>query len=954
MTILVDDVDVDESDGLARFTLRLTEAHAQPVRVSWATADVTALAGLDYTARSGVLTFNPGQLSLTVEVPLVNNFAREPDEIFKLLLSAPVNDVLGRNVAWATIHDDDGPRGRPVIHVADTVVDDATDAAVFTITLDRASASPVSVRLSLDPGSTAPGDLSAFAPRTLVFAPGEVVKTVRVGVPQQDDAWHGSTHFDLRLSSPVGADLPDTNARAFIAGPSNVHSGALPLVSVSDAFAGEDDGVLRFLVSLSARSDETTSVNYLLRDFTAHAGADFHEQSGTLVFAPGEMSRVITVPVLNDNSQESEEVFTVFLSQAQGLVIADGVGDALGTIRDDDRPAGTPAVFVDDGVVDGWEPFARFHVWLDRPSTEQVTVRYATSDASARAGTGAGFNDYVDQGLQTLVFAPGEVSKTVLVPLAHQGYATGQPDEWSEDNEFFDLLLSGATNARLGDGIAHMVIPANEPTLPSGAAIRVVSAATREGGTTLDFFIERASAPDRVESILYSTIAGTAQANVDYFQNRGTVTFQPGQMLQVLHVPLINDALAEGTETFTLRLTTLDGRQVEAQGRILDDERPAGAQTLTGAADVDNVLMGQVGTTLILGGAHNDLLDGAGAVTLRGGLGDDSYIVDTTTTRVEEAVDAGRDTVYAYFDYTLGANLENLALCGNAVRGTGNALDNILYGSARANVLNGGDGIDNLLGGDGNDTLNGDAGNDLVHGGNGADVVNGGLGNDVLDAGNAPNEPGRPGEADLFDGGGGDDVLNADFGQDTLRGGAGNDRLFGGPDANVLDGGAGNDTLQGQQGADTLTGGLGRDVFAFFPLDFTAGPAADEVTDWRSVDDKLVFSTFGIGDGDRTVDGALVRGAPGGFSTAAELVIFTSDIAGAITADSAAARIGSATGAYSGDDLRLFAVDNGAQSGVFLFHNENDDARVSADELTLLVLLDGGTTTVADYAFSFV
>jgi Ca2+-binding RTX toxin-like protein len=951
MTILVDDVDVDESDGLARFTLRLSEAHTLPVRVSWATADVTALAGVDYTARAGVLVFDPGQLSLTVEVPLLNNFAREPDEIFKLLLTNPVNDVLGRNVAWATIHDDDGPRGRPVIRVADTVVDDATDAAVFTIALDRPSANPVSVRLALEAGSTAPGDLSPFAPRTLVFAPGEVVKTVRVGVPQQDDAWHGSTHFDLRLSAPAGADLPDTQARAFIAGPSDVHSSAMPLVSVSDAFAGEGDGAMRFLVSLSARSDETTSVNYFLRGFTAQPGSDFHEQSGTLVFAPGEMSRVITVPVLGDNFQESEEVFTVFLSQAQGLVIADGVGDALGTIRDDDRPAGAPTVFVDDGVVDGWEPFARFHVWLDRPSTEQVTVRYATSDGSARAGPGLGFNDYVDQGLQTLVFAPGEVSKTVLVPLAHQGYATGQPDEWSEDNEFFDLLLTGASHARLGDGIAHTVIPGNEPTLPSPAAIRVVSAATREGGTTLDFFIERAYAPDRVESLSYITVAGTAAANVDYFQNKGTVTFQPGQMLQVLHVPLINDTLAEGTETFTLRLSTPDGRQIEAHGRILDDERPAGAQTLTGAADVDNVLMGPPGTTLILGGNLNDLLDGAGAVTLRGGLGNDSYIADTTTTRVEEAFNAGRDTVFAYFDYTLGANLEVLALCGNAVRGTGNALGNLLQGSTRANVLGGGDGIDNIFGGDGNDTLNGDADGDFLYGGNGADVVNGGLGNDVINAGNDSSLPVAPVAADQLDGGDGEDQLIADLGRDTLRGGAGNDQLYGGPDGSVLDGGAGNDTLRGLQGADTMAGGSGRDAFYFSPFDLIGAPTADEITDWRSVDDKLVFTAFVIGDGDRTVDGALVRGAPGGFSTAAELVIFTADLPGAITAASAAAGIGSATAAYTGDQVRMFTVDNGAQSGVFLFHNQNDDARVSADELTLLVLLDGGPTTVADYTF---
>ncbi|MDZ5458440.1 Calx-beta domain-containing protein [Azohydromonas lata] len=951
MTILIDDLDVDESDGLARFTVKLSEAHAAPVSVRWATADVTALAG--------VLTFDPGQLVLTVDVPLLDNFAREPDEIFKLLLSNPVNDVLASTVAWATLHDDDGPRGRPVIHADDTVVDDATGAALFTFTLDRPSATSVSVRLALDPGSTAQGDLLPFAPRTLVFAPGEVVKTVRVDVAPQDDAWHGSTHFDLRLSSPVGADVPDANARAFIAGPSSVRNDGvgLPLVSVSDAFAGEGDGEMRFLVSLSARSDVATSVSYFLRGFTAQAGADFHEQSGTLVFAPGEISRVITVPVLNDSFQESEEVFTVFLGNAKGLVIVDGVGDAQGTIRDDDRPTGTPTVFVDDGVVDGWEPFARFHVWLDRPSTEQVTVRYATSDGSARAGTGApvgGYNDYVDQGVQTLVFAPGEVSKTVLVPLAHQGEPTHQPgSELREPAEFFDLRLTNAANAGLGDGLGHMVISGNQTNLGASSTLRVVSAATREGGTTLDFFVERDFGSDRVESVGYAAIAGTAEANLDFFAHRGGVTFQPGQTLQVIRIPLINDTVAEGTETITLRLTTEDGRQFDVQGRILDDERPAGGQTLTGAADVDNVLMGPPGTTLVIGGDHDDLLDGSGAVTLRGGLGGDSYIVDTPTTRVEEGVDAGLDTVYAYFDYTLGNNLEVLALGGVAVRGTGNAGSNTLIGNAVANVLSGGDGIDGLYGGDGNDTLYGDAGGDFMYGGNGADVLMGGLGNDVMSAGNLAALPPGPVAADLLDGGDGEDVLSADSGRDTLRGGAGNDNLFGGPDANVLEGGAGTDTLRGGPGGDTLTGGEGRDIFYFNALDYAAAPTADRITDWRSVDDKLIFNGFGIGDRDGRIEGGLERAAPGGFSTAAELVIFTTDIAGALTADSAAQRIGSATSAYAGEQARLFAVDNGGQSGVFLFTNEDNDARVSAGELTLLVLLDGGTTTLADYALSF-
>jgi hypothetical protein len=95
-----------------------------------------------------------------------------------------------------------------------------------------------------------------------------------------------------------------------------------------------------------------------------------------------------------------------------------------------------------------------------------------------------------------------------------------------------------------------------------------------------------------------------------------------------------------------------------------------------------------------------------------------------------------------------------------------------------------------------------------------------------------------------------------------------------------------------------------------------------------------------------------VRAAPGGFATAAELVIFSTDIAGAITAASAAAAIGSATAAYANGNTQLFAVDNGTQTGIFLFRSAGADALVSAPELTLLALANGGASALSDYVFA--
>ncbi len=91
----------------------------------------------------------------------------------------------------------------------------------------------------------------------------------------------------------------------------------------------------------------------------------------------------------------------------------------------------------------------------------------------------------------------------------------------------------------------------------------------------------------------------------------------------------------------------------------------------------------------------------------------------------------------------------------------------------------------------------------------------------------------------------------------------------------------------------------------------------------------------------------------GGFATTSELVIVSNDIAGAINVTSAAAAIGSASGAYAIGDTRLFAVDNGGTaSGVFLFTSSAADATVSAAELTLLGTATATpATAAADYLF---
>ncbi|HEX7180214.1 MAG TPA: Calx-beta domain-containing protein [Thermoanaerobaculia bacterium] len=91
-----------------------------------------------------------------------------------------------------------------------------------------------------------------------------------------------------------------------------------------------------FTVTLSESSAGPVTVGFSTRNGTAQAGSDYIATSGTLTFAPGEVTKQITVLVNGDTGQEEIEVFFVDLANASGAAIGDGEG--LGRIFTDDAP----------------------------------------------------------------------------------------------------------------------------------------------------------------------------------------------------------------------------------------------------------------------------------------------------------------------------------------------------------------------------------------------------------------------------------------------------------------------------------------------------------------------------------------------------------------------------------------------------------------------------------------
>lgn len=257
-----------------------------------------------------------------------------------------------------------------------------------------------------------------------------------------------------------------------------------------------------------------------------------------------------------------------------------------------------------------------------------------------------------------------------------------------------------------------------------------------------------------------------------------------------------------------------------------------GDNVLDGAAGADS-LFGEAGADTLIGGSGDDHLDGgegadslvggenadslvsfldADTDTLAGGDGDDAYEVYDAKDLIVEEADGGRDAVNAAINYTLGENFEILRLRKDAERGTGNALDNEIYGNSKDNTLAGGSGSDEIYGDRGTDLLTGDEGADYLVGGSGIDTMKGGAGNDtfyVQDAGDVVVEIAGEG-TDLaiayFSYALGDNVENlniAGTGNFSGRGNALDNVIRGNDGDNLIDGGAGADTMRGLDGNDT-------------------------------------------------------------------------------------------------------------------------------------------------------
>ena len=336
-------VTVDEDAGSATFTVRLSKRWTSIVYVDVDTFNGTATAGSDYTAVDRRVSVSRGATTRSVSVSIIDDTTVESNETFTLRLSNPSNATLSASPsATSTIRDDDTPPP-PVVSLTSTVLSVAETnssgvqiAAVLNKAATRASSVRVSATGAARGGSCYAGVEFYLSSSSFSFSVGADRASITL-YPCADTDYNNET-INVNLSSVGIAGLTLGSPTTTVV---TILDPAPPVVSITGpGTVDEDAGSATFTVTLSKTWTAAVLVDVDTSNGTATAGSDYSTVNRTVTINAGSTSLSVLVTIIDDTTVETDETFTVTLSNPANAALS-GSPDVQVTIRDDDVPPTT-------------------------------------------------------------------------------------------------------------------------------------------------------------------------------------------------------------------------------------------------------------------------------------------------------------------------------------------------------------------------------------------------------------------------------------------------------------------------------------------------------------------------------------------------------------------------------------------------------------------------------------
>jgi hypothetical protein len=243
------------------------------------------------------------------------------------------------------------PGGLPRVSINNAVADEGAGVITFTASLSNPAETDTSVEWSTSNGTAAAGSDYESLSGTATFLMGQTTASFVVNLID-DSSYEGDETFVVNLTNPFGLLIGKSQGVGTII---ENDASPLPSLSINDASinegklntkgknAGPQLSNLAFTITLSATATQIVSVDYNTLDGNAlTSDDDYRAGAGTVTFAVGEVSKIVNVTIVGDNTIEPDESFTLKLSNPSNASISDSSG--TGTIINDDsnRSGGKP------------------------------------------------------------------------------------------------------------------------------------------------------------------------------------------------------------------------------------------------------------------------------------------------------------------------------------------------------------------------------------------------------------------------------------------------------------------------------------------------------------------------------------------------------------------------------------------------------------------------------------
>jgi hypothetical protein len=425
------------------------------------------------------------------------------------------------------------PQDQLRFSVSTSTINESGGVATITVNRIGSTSGTISTTYSTGGGTATPGSDYTAVSGMLTFATGEISKTFTI--PILEDSVNETTES-------VNLSLSDSSSNAVLRIQDN---DPVPSLSINDVTVTEGNSgitLATFTVTRTPVSEQTTTVLPSIVPGTARPWEDYVPLTGTIVFAPGQATKTVSVQIIGDLAYELDEDYLFFISNPVNATIADDRG--VGTILNDDSNVGfgiedTSITEGDDGQIN-----MAFTVRLTAPSFQQVSYNYSV----IAGGTATSQVDYIEVFGGDTFFA-GSTTRLVVVPIIG--------DLSDELDETIFVRISNPTNgAIITRSVAVGTIIDNDPE-PS-LSINDIRVTEPRSGTSAAVATASLSVPSgKTVTVNYFTSDGTATTPLDYLPISGNVnlTFSPGQSSKPITVLINADSLQEPAESFYLNFS---------------------------------------------------------------------------------------------------------------------------------------------------------------------------------------------------------------------------------------------------------------------------------------------------------------------------------------------------------------------------------------------------------------